>query len=138
MAPWTTADLSGRSRARRYLRRHNLPTDCALSFVTAGNSLSYRLPSAFRHANAFLAVVVHDGRVLEKPADEDEVRRNIASYAVSLPLEGSAVGDSLVVTQRCVRESDAPPPECVDGIHSRQFSAAPDTRPSELRRFPDT
>ncbi|CAM9806041.1 unnamed protein product [Ectocarpus sp. 6 AP-2014] len=28
-------------------------------------------------------VVVHDGRILEKPADEDEVRRNIASYARS-------------------------------------------------------
>eukprot|EP00904_Undaria_pinnatifida_P012191 jgi/Undpi1/8101/HiC_scaffold_24.g10573.m1 len=27
-------------------------------------------------------VVVHNGRILEKPADEDEVRRNIAGYAV--------------------------------------------------------
>lgn len=28
-------------------------------------------------------VVVHDGRILEKPADEEEVRRNIAGYSVS-------------------------------------------------------
>lgn len=28
-------------------------------------------------------VVVHEGRILEKPADENEVRRNIAGYAVS-------------------------------------------------------
>ncbi|CAM9289849.1 unnamed protein product [Hapterophycus canaliculatus] len=28
-------------------------------------------------------VVVHEGRVLEKPADEEEVRRNVASYARS-------------------------------------------------------
>lgn len=27
-------------------------------------------------------VVVHEGRILEKPADEEEVRRNIAGYAV--------------------------------------------------------
>lgn len=28
-------------------------------------------------------VVVHEGRILEKPADENEVRQNIAGYAVS-------------------------------------------------------
>lgn len=41
-----------------------------------------------------ITVVVHDGRILEKPADEDEVRRNIAGYAVSL------FGDSTVPSCR--------------------------------------
>lgn len=32
-------------------------------------------------------MVVHDGRILEKPQTEDEVRRNIAGYAVSVVVE---------------------------------------------------
>lgn len=36
-------------------------------------------------------VVVHDGRILEKPVNEEEVRRNIAGYAVSCFAKESTV-----------------------------------------------
>ena len=49
---------------------------------------------ALKCTNFYVTVVVHDGRVLEKPADEDEVRRNIAGYAVSF------FGDSAVLSCR--------------------------------------
>ena len=39
--------------------------------------------SPFPRLQICLAVVVHDGQVLEKPADRDEVRANIKKYAVS-------------------------------------------------------
>lgn len=37
-------------------------------------------------------VVVHEGRILEKPADEDEVRKNVAGYAVSVECGTCVVG----------------------------------------------
>ncbi|CAM9945647.1 unnamed protein product [Scytosiphon promiscuus] len=47
-------------------------------------------------------VVVHDGRVLEKPADEEEVRRNIASYArTPCRTVGSAVLTDVVTGRQC-------------------------------------
>lgn len=35
--------------------------------------------------------MVHNGRILEKPADEDEVRRNIAGYAVRTLVLGEVI-----------------------------------------------
>ena len=52
-----------------------------------------------------ITVVVHDGRILEKPADEDEVRKNIAGYAVSL------FGDSMVLS--CRGETSAVKSICI-------------------------
>lgn len=40
----------------------------------------------FTLLRCLLAVVVHDGQVLEKPVDEEEVQRNVAGYAVSSQL----------------------------------------------------
>ncbi|CAM9276612.1 unnamed protein product, partial [Sphacelaria rigidula] len=46
-------------------------------------------------------VVVHEGRILEKPADENEVRRNIAGYARSpCRTVGSAVLTDLLTGQQ--------------------------------------
>lgn len=73
-----TTVVSINSPGRRVWVRSVIKDDLTLYLTLCFVALSFTI------LKTPVPVVVHDGRVLEKPADEDEVRRNIAGYAVSL------------------------------------------------------
>lgn len=60
----------------KHVRCHHALNLCNVNIVSTALRLTLSLVVS-------TTVVVHDGRILEKPVTEDEVKRNIAGYAVS-------------------------------------------------------
>ena len=111
--------------------RAPVPRDLVLLLAHAkANAIAAKLAAAGDGAAGLLItcdqVVVHEGRILEKPDDAAEAREFIAGYGRSPAVTvGAVVCTNLASGQRVesvdIAEVRAPRPPCVDGRPQRDF-----------------
>ena len=80
LVDWLVTDVC--TLAHMSIACSNLNLSSYWSFLVVGSLVPCTAPVSTAPRKP-AAVVVHEEHILEKPADEGEIRRNIASYAVS-------------------------------------------------------